>query len=139
MDEFNFLFNKLFGKNYTYKKRRFSPKLKYFLRELYLSLEEKPKKILKVKKATEKIIKFLNSKEGNTDGNCWAVNIFICLVIQEYIVYSDLPFELQSILDDMAMGLHDAHTAPDIAKMCECLPSQLLERIEKIKVDKFAL
>jgi hypothetical protein len=50
-----------------------------------------------------------------------------------YNDYTDLPSELQNILDDMAIGLHDAHSAPEITKMCKSLPSDFLKKITSVR------
>ena len=46
--------------------------------------------------------------------------------------WDHVPEEFQDILQDLAMGLHDTITAPDIARRCDSTPEQLLERLRRI-------
>ncbi len=111
-----------------------SPPLKPLIREAYDELVRKPTDIGAVKIKLENLLVYLASPPGLTDANCRATDLFFCLG-KEPDEWGHLPRAFKEIVDDIAMQLHDAVAARDIAKNFESLPEQLLDRIRKIKTD----
>ena len=82
-----------------------------------------------VLRAMEGVLAFLGQPENNTDANCKRADLFVFFELEDVrpIYGPETPEQLGLILWDM-MGLHDTHTAPDVAKNFEATPEILLAR-----------
>lgn len=82
-----------------------------------------------VLRAMEGVLVFLAKPENNTDANCKRADLFIFFELESVrpIYGPETPEELGRILWDM-MGLHDTHTAPDVAENFQATPEILLAR-----------
>jgi hypothetical protein len=80
-------------------------------------------------RAMEGVLAFLVQPENNTDANCQRADLFVTMDMDDVrsIQGPDVPDELGRILFDM-MGLHDTHTAPDVAENFQATPDILLAR-----------
>lgn len=78
------------------------------------------------------LLQYLCSEEGNTDSNCRAID-YVLTFRYDNLEKKKLPIQLKLIIEDMMSSLHDAHKSPDIAKLVNALPYQLLERINKLE------
>jgi len=95
---------------------------------------DRPVNLFDLKESLIALLTFLNTKEGRTNDNCRAVDLFFCLQDDWDLGYKDLPEPFSEIIIDMGGALHDTINTPDIAKMLDSTPEQLLDRVRKIEV-----
>jgi hypothetical protein len=96
-------------------------------------LNEKSTNLGKLQSALEQLLTFLTTSVGRTDANCRTVDSFFMLHAENGFSWDHLPEELQAILDDMSMQLHDTVSSPQVAENFESTPEQLLARLRRIK------
>ena len=103
-----------------------SPELEPLVRELYESLVALRFDADRTRASTERLLTFLASPRGRTDGNCTAVDHFLKLGDFER---PELPSPLRDVLTDMASALHDTVSSPETAADFESTPERLLARL----------
>ncbi len=75
------------------------------------------------------LLEYLCTPEGRSDENCRAVDAAICEMLQvDEVDLKWLPADWCALLWDMGGQLHDAVSAPDVARGFESSPEQLLAR-----------
>jgi hypothetical protein len=111
-----------------------SSTLKPLLSPLYANLIARPCDLAGTREAIIAVLQFLVTPEGRTDSNCQAVDLFLCLGVEEQRSWEDLPEHIAWFLDDMGGNLHDTFKAPDIAARLASTPEQLLARAKELKV-----
>jgi hypothetical protein len=110
-----------------------SPDLRPLLQAVYdatlSSLLDQPA----LKTSLEHLLEFL-VRDGRTNANCWAVDMFFCISEgwEKDWADQDLPEDFHDVLATMGEALHDTVYAPNIAEEYGCLPEQLLERVKKL-------
>jgi len=87
----------------------------------------------------QRLLGFLASAVGRTNGNVWTADLFFCLPEEWGGDWSHLPDEFRNILDDMGGALHDTLSYPEIAADSDALPEQLLERVNRIDVSRLGV
>jgi hypothetical protein len=113
-----------------------SPLLRPLLNEVYVQVLAKPKNLPALKKSLAQLLTFL-AGEGRSNANCWAVDLFFCSSGEWGSDWSDqgLPDEFHDVLARMGEALHDTVRAKDVAENFDCLPEQLLDRVNRIDTD----
>ena len=111
-----------------------APELRALVATVCREIRRKPTDRSALQSALEDLLSFLSSSHGRTDANCRTVDYFFCMpeVYGLSVNWDHVPEEFQDILQDLAMGLHDTITAPDIARRCDSTPEQLLEKLRRI-------
>jgi hypothetical protein len=112
-----------------------SPELKALLHKFYETACARPLNAVALKSVLVNLLEFLTTREGRTNSNCWAVDLF-CMSDDWERDWSELPEEFSDILADMAGALHDTVKAPEIASNFDSTPEQLLERVKRIQTVK---
>lgn len=112
-----------------------SEKLRPLLEAVYRQVLAKPLHTERFKQSLEDLLTFL-AKEGRTNANCWAVDLFFCLDRgwEADWAAQDLPQDYHDVLTMMGEALHDTVKDPAIAENFGCLPEQLLERVQRLHV-----
>lgn len=73
--------------------------------------------------------------EGRTNANCWATDLFFCSDDWERDwAEQDLPEDFHAVFARMGEALHDTVSSPDVAENFGCLPQQLLECAERLRI-----
>ncbi len=132
MDSFDTVFDNVKALGRLAGREPISPELEPLLRALHHVLSQRSIKVTEVKAATVDVLRYLTTPTGRTDANCWAVNLFM---LEDWgPVELDLAVgdALNDVLADMGGALHDTIEYPDIARMFESTPEQLLQRVEAI-------
>ncbi|HEY2118858.1 MAG TPA: hypothetical protein VGH37_06695 [Candidatus Acidoferrum sp.] len=89
---------------------------------------------VELKKSLENLLIFL-SRDGRTNTNCWAVDLFFCVGNgwEREWAEQGLPDDFHDVLSLMGQALHDTITNPAIAEDFDCLPEQLLEQVKNLR------
>jgi hypothetical protein len=113
-----------------------SCELQPLLRRVYSAVLAVPADLAGLKKALEELFKFL-TREGRTNANCWAVDMFFCLSQGWERDWTDqnLPEDFHDVLAMTGEALHDTVRNPEIARNFDCLLEQLLDRVKRLRVD----
>ena len=111
-----------------------SPKLRPLLECLYSALVTRPVDQVLIKQALVDLLSFLTTVEGRTDGNVRAVDYFVTFDEDWEKKWTELPKPFVEIIEDIGGGLHDTISNPDVAKVCEATPEQLLHRTNKLRI-----
>jgi hypothetical protein len=84
-------------------------------------------------RSLNELLKFL-AIEGRTNANCWAMGLFFANSQEWERDWTDqnLPEDFHEILALMGEALHDTVKDSEVAKNFDCLPEQLLERVERL-------
>lgn len=90
----------------------------------------------KVLSSIEALLSWLAEPENNTDSNCREVDSYVAYEILPEINTKEIPEDIRAILFDMGATLHDTHTSPEIAENFESTPTQLLERVRSLKLER---
>lgn len=106
--------------------RRASRELEWLLRAVHSELATGDLSAMRA--ALVALLEFL-AGEGRTDANCNTTYYFFT---ETEPLWRALPPEYQAVLDDMSGTLHETVYAPDIARIFEATPEQLLERVKKL-------
>ena len=103
------------------------------LQDLEPRLAQTEGKLLALRDSLERLLKFLSSDEGRRDDNCKTTGAFF---FRRWTSrdWGSLPEAYVDILNDLAGMLHDAVSAPTIAKNFEGTPEQLLERVRGLPI-----
>jgi hypothetical protein len=112
-----------------------SSELRPLLRQVYFDVLAQPPNSPALKASLSGLLEYLRTK-GRTNANCWAVDLFFCLSEgweQEW-TEQNLPEEFHDVLSLMGQALHDTVKNPTIAENFDCLPEQLLARVQSIKI-----
>ena len=114
-----------------------SSDLKPLLRQVYVDFQESPVSLSPLKTDLVALLEYLN-KEGRTNANCWAVDLFFCssedIGWERDWTDANLPDDLHDVFALMGQALHDTVASPEIAWNFDCLPEQLLDRLARISV-----
>ena len=107
--------------------------LRPLLQAVYSQSLSKPLAVAELKKSLEDLLTFL-AREGHTDANCWAVDLFFCVGHgwERDWAEQGLPDDFHDVLALMGQALHDTIKNPAIAENFGCLPEQLLERVRSL-------
>ncbi len=113
-----------------------SSNLRPFLRSIYLQVLSDSLDKSAFKKSLDDLLVFL-SRDGRTNANCWAVDMFFgkCAGWERSWGDMELPEEFHDVLAMMGEALHDSVKDPNIAENFGCLPEQLLERVRNLRTD----
>ena len=114
-----------------------SPELQPLLQNVYIDVLAIPVNLSALKNSLENLLEFLRV-EGRTNANCWAVDLFFCLSEGWERDWADqsLPEDFQDVFARMGEALHDTVKNPEIASNFDCLPEQLLERVNHLRVNR---
>jgi hypothetical protein len=86
-----------------------------------------------LKNSLVELLRYLN-REGRTNANCRATDLFFCSDDLEHDwSEQNLPEDFHEVLARMGEALHDTVNSPDVAKNFGCLPEQLLELAERLE------
>jgi hypothetical protein len=110
-----------------------SPQLRPLLYQVYVQVLEEPKNLPALKNCLVQLLTFL-AGDGRSNANCWAVDLFFCCSEGWGADWSDqgLPDEFHDVFARMGDALHDTVRAKHIAENFDCLPEQLLDRVNRI-------
>lgn len=113
-----------------------SPKLRPLLQDVYTQVVFHPTHLIELKKNLVNLLEFL-MKEGRTNSNCWAVDLFFCHSQrwERDWAEQELPEDFHDVFAMMGEALHDTVQARSFAEQYGCLPEQLLERVGKLQVE----
>jgi hypothetical protein len=111
-----------------------SPELKPLLRDVYSDVLATTADLCALKNSLVALLEYL-CKDGRTNANCWAVDMFFCRSEgwEGDWTEQNLPDDFHDVLALMGEALHDTVPAPDIAENFDCLPEQLLDRIRRLQ------
>jgi len=93
----------------------------------------------------QRMLVALCDPENNSDANCKAIDLFVCLDIlhpdpPETELPETFPPRVREILEAMGGELHDTHSAPEIAENFRATPDHLLaqtqDAIAKIRAER---
>jgi hypothetical protein len=106
--------------------------LQPLLRQVYSEVLAAPADLPALKKGLTVLLESL-SGQGRTNANCWAVDMF-CLSEDWERDWTEqhLPDDFHDVLAVMGEALHDTVRAPKIAENFDCLPEQLLDRVQRL-------
>ena len=112
-----------------------APELRPLLEKVHSSVLSTPPDLIALKRGFQQLLEFL-SGEGRTNANCWAADMFFCLSERWERDWTDLdlPEDFHDVLALMGEALHDTVHAPEIAWNFDCLPEQLLDRVNKLSI-----
>jgi len=112
-----------------------SPEVRPLLQAVYSQCLAQPKDLAKLKRGLEELLVYL-AREGRTNANCWAVDLFFGMSQgwEQDWAEQNLPDEFHDVLATMGDALHDTVHSPAIAENFGALPEQLLERVKHIPV-----
>ena len=110
-----------------------SPELEPLLRGVYSDILAIPPDLQSLKKSLTALLQYLNV-QGRTNANCWAVDLFFCSSEgwERDWTEQNLPDDFHDVLALMGQALHDTVRTPKIAENFDCLPEQLLERVQRL-------
>jgi hypothetical protein len=111
-----------------------SCELKPLLQDVYADVLEDPPNLAALKTSLTSLLEYLRGP-GRTNANCRAVDMFFCLS-QDWDrdwAEQDLPEDFHDVLSMKGNSLHDAVKNPEIADNFDCLPEQLLKRVERLR------
>ena len=119
---------------HSYDGENVSPELRPLLRQVYSDIVTTPTNTSDLKVSLTTMLDYLNNP-GRTHANCWAVDMFFCLSEgwEKDWTEQNLPEEFHDVLSLMGQALHDTVRTPKIAANFDCLPEQLLARVQSIK------
>ncbi len=80
-------------------------------------------------RSLEELLSWLVLPENDTDANCRSVDTFVCTKLE---IPPELPDNLHDLFFDVGGALHDAHSAPDVARNFNSTPEQLLRRTQEL-------
>ena len=111
-----------------------SPELRPLLKEVYDDILSEPVDLGALKKSIVALLEYLDG-EGRTNANCWAVDLFFCESTgwERDWTEASLPDDFHDVLALMGQALHDTVRNPEIAGNFDCLPQQLLERVNRLR------
>src|ERR1700676_2043010 len=114
-----------------------APELRPLLEKIYSSVLSAPPHLVALKRGLQQLLEFLGG-EGRTNANCWAADMFFCLSEgwERDWTDQDLPEDFHDVLSLMGQALHDTVQSPEIARNFDCLPEQLLDRVNKPPISK---
>jgi len=112
-----------------------SSRLRPLLQSAYVDCLSEPLDVARLKGSLERLLEFL-SRDGRTNANCWAVDLFFANSQGWARDWGDreLPERLHDVLAMMGEALHDTVKDPGVAANFGCLPEQLLERLREVAV-----
>jgi len=93
-------------------------------------LNRAPIPLTDLKRELVALLEHLSSLSGQTDGNCKAVDFHFGL--DDTWPQQELPDDFHDLLAHMSEALHDAGSAPGMARNFGCTPELLLERARKL-------
>lgn len=134
---FNDIFQEISKRGRQAGRGPISPALQPLLRRLYDAFVSHPRSVTANYSAILDILRYLTTQEGRTDANCWAVDLFVAedWTNDWWPTHSDdLPDELNDILADIAIALHDTVAFPDVAEDAGSTPEQLLQQAESLRL-----
>jgi len=102
------------------------------LDRLLLLCQSKDYSDYRILSEVEKILKWLNEPENNTDENCRKIDFFVASKILADIDQLDISRDTREILFDLGGQLHDTHTSQKIAVNFESTPLLLLNRVQNL-------
>jgi len=110
-----------------------SPELQPLLRRVYTDVLAAPVDLAALKVSLTALLEYLTDK-GRTNANCWAVDLFFCSSEgwERDWTEQNLPDRFHDVLALMGQALHDTVRTPKIAENFDCLPEQLLERVQRL-------
>ena len=110
-----------------------SPELQPLLRRVYSDVLAAPVNLPSLKESLTALLEYL-SRDGRTNANCWAVDLFFCLSEgwERDWTEQELPDDFHDLLALMGQALHDTVKTPKIAENFDCLPEQLLDRVRRL-------
>ena len=113
-----------------------SPELRPLLSVVYSAVLSTPANLVELKASLEQLLEFL-AKNGRTNANCWATDMFFCLSEgwERDWTEQNLPEDFHDVLALMGEALHDTVQSPEIASNFDCLPEQLLSRVRNLPAD----
>jgi hypothetical protein len=111
-----------------------APELKPLLRAVHFDVLGKPTNLSTLKESLTALLEYLNGA-GRTNASCWAVDRFFCLSEgwEQDWTEQDLPEDFHDVLAKMGEALHDTVKSPNIAADFDCLPEQLLQRVNLLQ------
>jgi hypothetical protein len=120
---------------HSYGGESVSPELRPLLKQVYSDITTVPMNLSGLKSSLTAILEYLRG-QGRTHANCWAVDMFFCLSEgwEKDWTEQNLPDEFHDVLSLMGHALHDTVRAPKIAENFDCLPEQLLARVQLIEI-----
>jgi len=98
-----------------------SPELRPLLQSVYLDVLSQARNLSSLKLRLQELLTFL-TKEGRTNANCW----------EKDWADQKLPDDFHDVLVLMGNTLRDSVSDPHIAENFDCLPEQLLERVNRL-------
>jgi hypothetical protein len=109
--------------------------LRPLLRQVYFDVLAKPSNLHALKLSLSSLLEYLSIR-GRPNANCWAVDLFFCLSEgwEQDWTEQNLPDEFHDVLSLMGQALHDTVKNPKIAENFDCLPEQLLTRVQSIRL-----
>ena len=110
-----------------------SSELRPLLREVYSNVLAVPADLSALKGSLTHLLEYL-SGAGRTNANCWAVDLFFCVSDgwERDWTEQNLPDNFHDVLSLMGEALHDTVRTPKIAENFDCLPEQLLDRVQRL-------
>jgi hypothetical protein len=110
-----------------------SPELRSFLKEVYTDILSEPVDLAALKTSLRVLLEYLDGA-GRTNANCWAVDLFFSQSDgwERDWTEASLPDDFHDVLAMMGEALHDTVQNPEIAENFDCLPRQLLERVNRL-------
>ena len=110
-----------------------SPELQPLLQRVYSEVLAVPTDLSALKKGLTSLLEYLNG-QGRTNANCWAVDMFFCLSEGWEGDWTEqhLPDDFHDVFALMGQALHDTVRTPKIAENFDCLPEQLLDRVQRL-------
>ena len=110
-----------------------SPDLKPLLRRVHDDVTAVPVNLRALKGGLVELLQYL-TREGRTNANCWAADLFFCSDDWEQDwTEQDLPEDFHEVFARMGEALHDTVGSPEVAENFGCLPDQLLECAERLE------
>jgi hypothetical protein len=110
--------------------------LAQMLDSLKASLTDRERTTSRITSCARSILEFLNQPGNNNHENCCRVNDFVLLKILtgdlQQNILGRLNPDLRYVIEGMGHCLHDTHSAPEVARMFECTPEQLLQRVSRL-------
>jgi hypothetical protein len=112
-----------------------SSDLRPLLEGVYCTVLTVPTNLPALKDSLTGLFEYL-SGVGRTNANCWAADLFFCLSEgwERDWTEQNLPDDFHDVLSLMSQALHDALRTPKIAENFDCLPEQLLDRVQRLNV-----
>lgn len=109
------------------------PELRPLLQDVEARLAKPEGNLLELRDSLERLLKFLSSDEGGSEDNCKSAEAFF---FRRWTSrdWGSLPEAYVDILNELASMLHDAVSAPTIAKNFEATPEQLLYRVRRLPI-----